>query len=118
MTLQAKRISDDSAVDYTPEAAVSAGDVVVVGAIVGVAPRAIAAGVLGCIEVEGVFEFPKSNAEAITGGAALYWDAANEQATMDDDDGASVPTAFVYIGKAVPAGAAETATTVQVRLNQ
>jgi predicted RecA/RadA family phage recombinase len=44
--------------DYTPAAAVAAGDVVVIGALVGVAPRAIAANAVGALAVEGVFEIP------------------------------------------------------------
>jgi len=44
--------------DYTPASAVAAGDVVVIGALVGVAPRAIAANAVGALAVEGVFEIP------------------------------------------------------------
>jgi predicted RecA/RadA family phage recombinase len=44
--------------DYTPAAAVAAGDVVVIGSLVGVAPRAIAANAVGALAVEGVFEIP------------------------------------------------------------
>ena len=70
-------------IDYTPGAAVAAGDAVVVGSIVGVATEAIAANALGSLAIRGVFAFPKddSSGSAIAAGAQLYWDASNEVAT-------------------------------------
>ncbi|MGA1045940.1 MAG: capsid cement protein, partial [Phycisphaerales bacterium] len=49
-------IHDGFTIDHTPTSAVAAGGVVVVGSIVGVAPRAISANALGAIQIEGVFE--------------------------------------------------------------
>jgi predicted RecA/RadA family phage recombinase len=70
-------------IDYTPSGAVAAGDIVVVGEIVGVAPRAIAASALGALDVEGEFDFPKStgSASALTLGAKVYWDASGAVVT-------------------------------------
>lgn len=44
---------------YTPTTGVAAGEAVVVGSIVGVASRPIAANELGNLNVEGIFSVPK-----------------------------------------------------------
>jgi predicted RecA/RadA family phage recombinase len=60
--------------DYTPAAAVAAGDVVVIGSLVGVAPRAIAANAVGALAVEGVFEIPcATGATGAQGSAISYY---------------------------------------------
>jgi len=67
-------------IDYTPVSAVSAGDVIVVGSLVGVAVRDIAAGEKGALAIEGVFEFDKtagSGGEAFTAGQLVYWNATS-----------------------------------------
>jgi predicted RecA/RadA family phage recombinase len=70
-------------IDYTPSSAVSAGDVVVIGNIVGVATEDIAADDLGSLAIEGVFSLAKAtlSTSAITQGTKLYWDASGEQVT-------------------------------------
>lgn len=99
-------------VDYTPGSAVSAGDVVVQGELVGVATSAISANVKGAIAVRGVCRFPKDtgSTSAITAGANCYWDAGNEVAT-------TTAGSNKLIGKAVAAAAAS-ASTVDILLNQ
>lgn len=61
--------------DYTPGSAVAAGDVVVLGSLVTVAPRAIAANEKGAVCVEGVFSFPKPTGSGTNyaQGAKVYW---------------------------------------------
>src|SRR5690606_38653545 len=61
-------------IDYTPGAAVSAGDVVVQGSLVGIAALDIEANRLGALHVEGIFDVVKVNG-AINAGASVYWDA-------------------------------------------
>jgi len=102
------------AIDYTPVAAVNAGDVVVQGALVGVAPRAIAAGELGALAVEGVFAFPKAAGVGlgIAAGVNTYWDAGAQQATTNPAGGINT-----LIGKSVLV-AADDDTNVRVRLSQ
>ncbi|HID22323.1 MAG TPA: DUF2190 family protein, partial [Planctomycetaceae bacterium] len=56
---QAVFVQDGAAIDYTPAAAVASGDVVVLRDLVGVVKRPLAAGELGAIAVEGVFDFAK-----------------------------------------------------------
>lgn len=61
--------------DYTPEAAVAAGDVFDLGDNVGIAEVAIAANVLGALALDGSFTVPKKTGETWTLGEAAYWDA-------------------------------------------
>ena len=76
-------VSEGVSVDYTPGSAVSAGDVVVQGELVGVAALDIAADALGALCIEGLFLWPKDvgSGDAITAGQRLYWDATNEIVT-------------------------------------
>ena len=110
----AKFIQTGDSIDYTPSAAVTAGDVVVQEDLVGVAKLDIAANVLGALAVAGVFDFPKTAGvgEAIAAGAKVYWDVADAVAKTDDETGANK-----LIGKTVRA-AGDDDTTVRVRLSQ
>ena len=107
-------IHDGKAIDYTPGSAVSAGDVVVQGDLIGVAKIDIAADALGALVVTGVFDFPKATGggSAITAGAKVYWDAGDSEAKEDAESGANK-----YLGKVVIA-AADADTDVRVRLEQ
>ena len=98
--------------DYTPGAAVSAGDVVVVGDLVGVATRDIAANALGALNINEVFRFPKTagTGEAIAQGKIVYWDATNEVAT-------ETASTHKVIGKTIAAAGDDDAT-VDVNLNE
>lgn len=65
-------------IDYTPESAVTAGDCVVVGTLVGVAHSDIAAAENGSLAVSGgVYRFTKTagSGTAFTAGDKVYWDA-------------------------------------------
>jgi len=105
-------VQEGDAVDYTPSADVAAGDVVVQGDLVGVAPRPIAANTLGALAVGGVFEFPKATGtgKAIAAGKKVYWDATNKQAT-------ETSSGNTYLGKTV-AAVGDSDATVRVRLSQ
>jgi predicted RecA/RadA family phage recombinase len=62
------------AIDYTPSANVTGGDIVIFGsgatAMVGVAKFDIAANIKGAVHIEGSFDFPC--AEALTAGTKVY----------------------------------------------
>lgn len=110
----ARFIHDGNAIDYTPGAAVAAGDVVVQGDLIGIAKLDIAAGQLGALAVTGVFDVPKATGTGtdITAGAKVWWNATDGQIEKVVGD-----PARPYLGKAVRA-AATTDTTVRVRLEQ
>ena len=70
----ASYVQDGDLLDHTPSSAVAAGDVVVIGALVGVAPRASAANAVGALAVEGVFEIPcATGATGAQGSAISYY---------------------------------------------
>lgn len=83
-------VQEGALIDYTPSGAdVAAGDVVVVGELVGVAPNDILDGQKGAIAIEGVYKFPKPTG-AGTGspaGTQQYWDAADQNAQETADSG-------------------------------
>lgn len=96
-------------IDYTPQAAVASGAVVVIGARVGVAVKDIAAGETGPLRVKGVAEVAKLGTDTPAQGALLYWDAANSRATTT----AGGNTLAGYAAKAAGNGT----TTVWLHLN-
>jgi len=111
---QATFVHDGETIDYTPGAAVAAGDVVVIGELVGVAKSPIAANALGALAVKGIFDLAKATGggTAISAGALAYWDDTGNVATTDAGAGANK-----LIGKCVKA-AADADATVRVRLSQ
>jgi predicted RecA/RadA family phage recombinase len=110
--MSVKYIQTGDAVDYTPGANVSAGDVVVQGDLVGVAKLDIQTGKLGALALAGLFDFPKATGEstAIATGARCYWDAAEGVAKGDAEAGANK-----LVGKAVKA-AGDADATVRIAL--
>lgn len=107
-------IHEGRSIDYTPGTNVSAGDVVVQEDLLGIAKLDIAAGILGALAVDGVFDFPKATGggSGISAGASVYWDEGATEATTDAAGGANK-----LIGKVV-ATAADGDATVRVRLSQ
>ncbi len=67
--------SEDCAMDYTPSSAVTAGDVIVLNGIVGVAINDIAANVQGSLSIEGIKKVPKTTAAWVQ-GLPVHWDPA------------------------------------------
>lgn len=63
--------SRGESIDYTPEADVNAGDIVVIGDLVCVAKLDIKAGELGALATCGVYRVSKASG-AITAGAKVY----------------------------------------------
>lgn len=91
--MQAKLIkSNGVAIDYTPAAAVAAGDVIEQGNLLGYAPYAIAADELGSLNVEGVFDIQKA-AEAFAAGDRVYWDNDGNPTGRTAGDGCLTKTA-------------------------
>lgn len=80
MAFEAKFLAEGDRIDHTPGSAVAAGEVVVLGSVVGVALRDIPANTKGALAVRGLVE---CNIElAATGvGSLVYWDDSANQAT-------------------------------------
>lgn len=62
-------------VDYTPGSAVTAGDVILQGTLVGIVPTDLAASQKGSLNVLGVWNVPKDSSNLSAVGTAVYWDA-------------------------------------------
>ncbi len=107
----AKSTSD--ALDYTPSANVTSGQVVIVGGLPYVAREAIAANVAGTIHPVGScqFDLPKDNS-VFTAESPVFWDASLTD-VGGTNTGAANNATGLYMGTCV-AAAANTATTVRV----
>ncbi|GJD51092.1 hypothetical protein OPKNFCMD_3843 [Methylobacterium crusticola] len=68
-------------VTLTAPANLLSGDVVIVGAIFGVAAADALSGADVEVVTGGVYDLPKVSAQAWTQGAAVYWDATAKNAT-------------------------------------
>jgi predicted RecA/RadA family phage recombinase len=97
-------------ITVTAPANVSSGDVVVVGALVGVAAFDASQNDQVEITTEGVFTLPKKSTDVVAAGNLLYWDAVNHYLTLTAGTG-SKPLA----GAAV-AAAGNGITTVNMKL--
>ncbi len=58
--MYARYVQKGEAIDHMPDTAVAAGDVVVVGNLIGIARLDIPAGVLGALAVVGVYDVAKA----------------------------------------------------------
>jgi len=103
---QARKVSEDGTVDYTPSSAVAAGDIVLQGALLGIAIQPIAANALGILAVRGVYDMVKITG-AIAAGVAVYWDVTGNPLGGVAASGAVTATATAnqFIGYATKAAA-------------
>ena len=98
----AKFIQNGNFIDYTAESAVTAGDVIVIGALVGIAPYDIAAGSTGVIATSGVFSIVAANGASITAGDVVYIDEdGNVTATASHSGSGSTSVANAEAGIAL-----------------
>lgn len=95
--------------DHTAAANLTSGQVVVMGARIGIAVTDIADGQSGAVRVKGVVELAKASADVVAQGALLYWSAVNGNLTVTS----SGNTLAGYAAAAAGSGA----TTVRLHLN-
>lgn len=101
----AQTYSDTGAIDYTPAAAVTGGDVVVLTGIVGIAPADIAANEKGSLQTAGVFRVPKTTAAQVR-GLPVYWNSTGDPDSGDAGTGAANQLGIgVYMGICTEASA-------------
>lgn len=109
-------ISEGKVWQYTNSgSAISSGDVVVMGNVIGVALVDIANGATGSVAVEGVFDLPKVDAAVIGIGETLTWDVSEGKF----DDNAATPATGDITGAGAVAAEALGATSganIKVRL--
>lgn len=87
---------------------IAAGEVVLIDSVLGVAGCDIEAGAVGVLHVEGVYKLAKTSSNAITAGAAVYYDGSGITESAGSDD--------IRVGYAVAAAAAAD-TEVLVKIN-
>jgi predicted RecA/RadA family phage recombinase len=96
-------------IDFPAASAVANNAVILIGARIGVALAAIAAGAVGAVAVAGIFTISKLSTDVVTIGALLYWDNANSRLTTT----ASGNTLAGFAAKAAGSGV----TTVEISIN-
>lgn len=102
-------IQDGDTMNFTASADVAAGEMVLVGGIVGVAVGAVANGEVGVLATEGVFEVPKEGTDVVAQGVVLYFNATNKTATTTVSSNKVIGYAWTAAGSSD--------TTVHVRLS-
>lgn len=98
-------------VPFVASGAVSSGDVVVSGQLVGIATTDVADTETGNMKLSGVFEVPKTASQAWSLHAAVYWDSSEGEATTVASGNEFMGVAYEAVGS----GASETLG--KVRLN-
>jgi predicted RecA/RadA family phage recombinase len=94
----AQLYSDESAIQYVPSGAVVAGDVVVLNGMIGIASSAIAASATGALQIEGIYQLPKTTAAWVR-GLPVHWNP-----TGDPDNGTAGTGAANQLGVGTYAG--------------
>lgn len=109
-------VNDGQVITYANSGtAISAGDVVIINNIVGVALVDIAATTgTGSVAIEGVFTVPAVSAAVISQGEAVIWDATAE---AFEDDQHSAGTGDITGACVAMADSGNGETTVMVKLN-
>ena len=105
--MQAKYVQRGEHVDFRPDRDVPAGQIVIIGKLVGVAKLSIPANTLGSLALSGVYDVLKPARCAFSTGSSVYWDPAR---------GSAVTTGENFLGLAVQTSRIEDQT-VRVILN-
>lgn len=100
MSKQAVKIQEGAVIDYTATATIANGDVIPLVTRCGVALDDAVSGDVISISLEGVYDIIAATADTISVGTALYWDAADENVTIDDDTGTNIACGFAATSKA------------------
>lgn len=106
--MKAIYVQRGAALDHTPAEDVRNGEVVSLGTRIGVAAGDIPAGGTGTVHVEGVYRLAKASGEALTMGAAVYYDAGADAVTASGEG--NVPAGYA----AAPAAANDAAVLVKL----
>lgn len=104
-----KFVQPGEVIDYTAGANIASGQVVLMGARIGVALKSIANGETGPMQVTGVFNIAKLSTDNMAQGALLYWDNTNSRLT-------TTASSNTLAGFAAAAAGAST-TSVNIKIN-
>ena len=109
-------VKEGVTIDYTNAgSAISSGDVVVMGEIMGIALVDIANGAPGAVAITGTFKVAKVDAAVIVQGESVIWDSS----ASEFDDNAATPATGDVSGccVAMEGKGATTSETIEVKLN-
>lgn len=110
---EANLIQEGDMIDFTPTAAVSAGEVLQLpDGRAAVAHTAIAAGDKGAVQVGGIYEVAKTTSMVMLQSSEVFWDASTSKAHLLHGGDKDFPLGVVV------EDATSAATTVKVALNQ
>ena len=99
------KVQNGSVINYANAgSAISSGDVVVAGTLVGIATVDIASGATGSVDLEGVYTVVKNAGEAWAQGVALYYDESEADFTTTATDNVLAGHAFVSALSAATSG--------------
>jgi len=110
MAKEAYEVQDGRVIDFTLAADTNVGDVVPMGKICGVATVSGLAGDVIGVHTEGVYTVAATVVDAISVGDELFFDATTREVT-------TTSTGNARIGVAITAKSANSAGTVDVKLN-
>jgi predicted RecA/RadA family phage recombinase len=110
--MQATFLHDGCSIDHRPTVDLPAGTVVLLGGLVGITERPIAANTLGSLALDGVFAVVRTPGADVPRGTRHFWDAAAQQVVTNDGGGANP-----YLGMNTT-DAASADTIVPLRLNR
>ena len=113
--MEAIFVQDGHSIDYTPASAVEASEVVMFGDQPMVAPRPIAASVLGALATEGVFDVKKDTSTILI-AQAIYWHTDGTPVGGTATGAANNVAVGGYLMGQALAAAATGVTTVRVKL--
>lgn len=82
--------------EHYPDNFVDAGEIVVIGDVVGQVRYATKAGDKSEVYVDGVVEAPKLLTDEVSPGQTLYWDAANNRCTLTQSTHKRIGHAFSF----------------------
>lgn len=97
-------IQPGSTVTVPAPADVASGAGVLIGTLFGVAQGAALSGAEVEIKTDGVWEFPKTSAQAWTVGAAIYWDDTSKVMTTSASSTTLVGKALAVAANPSPTG--------------
>lgn len=107
-------VQPGATIDHVAASAISSGDVVVIGNILGVALADIASGATGSVAIEGVYDLPKVTAAVIAAGEMVMYDVS----TAKFDDNAATPATGDVTNAAIAVEAGTSSMTkIKVKLN-
>ena len=108
-------VQEGKVMEFTAGSALSSGDVVVIGGLIGVVVADVANGAQGQAAVEGVFNLPKVDAAVIAAGEQVIYDVSAGE--IDDSSATPASGDIVKAGIAFEAKGATTGETIAVKIN-